>query len=36
MNPFLDDARLQFRKYKKMAEDAIAQISGDQFFRALE
>ncbi len=36
MNPFLDDARLQFRKYKKMAEDAIAQISADQFFRAID
>jgi hypothetical protein len=36
MNPFLDDALLQFRKYKKMAEDAIAQISAEQFFRALD
>ncbi len=36
MNPFLDDALLQFRKYKKMAEDAIGQIDVDQFFRALD
>ncbi len=36
MNPFLDDALLQFRKYKKMAEDAIAQATADTFFRTID
>jgi hypothetical protein len=35
-NEFLKDAVLQFRKYKKMGEDAIAQISDKDFFRLLD
>ncbi|HEY1251647.1 MAG TPA: DUF1572 family protein [Thermoanaerobaculia bacterium] len=31
---YLDDARNQFRKYKKMADDALAQVSDEDFFRA--
>lgn len=33
---FLDDALVQFRKYKKMGEDAIAQISEKDFFKLLD
>jgi len=36
MSPFLDDALLQFRKYKKLAEDAMAQVPADAFFRTLD
>jgi hypothetical protein len=31
---YLDDARSQFRKYKKMAEAALAQVADEDFFRA--
>ncbi len=33
---YLDDARLQFRKLKKLAEDAVAQVSDDQLVLALD
>ena len=32
----LEDSLIQFRKYKKMAEDAIAQISNKDFFKLLD
>lgn len=35
-NAFIDDALLQFRKYKKMGEEAMAQISEKDFFRLLD
>ena len=33
--PFLDDALIQFRKYKAMAERAMAQLDDAQFFATL-
>lgn len=33
---FLIDALLQFRKYKKMGEDAIAQVSDNDFFKLID
>lgn len=33
---FLEDALLQFRKYKKMGEDAISQITEKDFFKLLD
>ena len=30
---FLEDARAQFKKYKNMAERAMAQVSDEDFFR---
>ena len=33
--PFLDDALIQFRKYKAMAERAMAQLDDTQFFATL-
>jgi hypothetical protein len=33
---FIQDALVQFRKYKKMGEDAIAQISDKDFFTLLD
>ena len=35
-NAFIEDALLEFRKYKKMAEDAVAQISDKDFFKLLD
>ncbi len=34
--PFLEDAILQFRKYKGMAGQALSQLSDDEFFRTLD
>lgn len=34
MNPFLDDALLQFRKLKQLADQAVAQLPVDRFFHA--
>ena len=36
MNPFLNYALLQCRKYKAMADGAMAQITPEQFFHALD
>ncbi len=33
---FVDDALVQFRKYKKMGEDAISQVSEKDFFKLLD
>ena len=33
---YLDDVRLQFRKLKKLAEDAIAQVTDDDLVLALD
>ncbi|HET7617664.1 MAG TPA: DUF1572 family protein [Vicinamibacterales bacterium] len=33
---YLDDIRIQFRKYKELAEKAIAQISDDDLLRAVD
>ena len=33
---YLDDVRLQFRKLKKLAEDAVAQVSDDDLIVALD
>lgn len=33
---YLQDARESFRGYKKMAEKAIAQVSDEEFFRAID
>ncbi len=33
---FIIDALLQFRKYKKMGEDAIAQVSDKDFFKLID
>jgi len=33
---YLDEVRRQFRGYKRMAEDAIAQVSDDDLFRTLD
>ena len=33
---YLDDVRLQFRKLKKLAEDALAQVPDDELFVSLD
>jgi len=33
---FLEDARGEFRKYKRFAEKAVAQVTDDDFFRQLD
>ena len=33
---YLDDVRLQFRKLKKLAEDAVAQVTDDELVVALD
>ena len=33
---YLNDTLAQFRKYKKMAEDAMAQVSDEQFFKLID
>jgi hypothetical protein len=33
---YLDDVRQQFRKYKKLAEDAVAQVSDEDLLQALD
>jgi hypothetical protein len=36
MNPFLDDARLQFQKIRDLGDGAIAQVTPAQFFTSLD
>jgi hypothetical protein len=36
LTPFLQDALGEFRKYKRFAEKAIAQVGDDEFFRRLD
>ncbi len=33
MNAFLQDALHEFQRYKRLAEDAVAQLADDEFFR---
>jgi hypothetical protein len=36
MGGYLDDARMSFRKYRRMAEKAMEPISDEEFFRRLD
>ncbi len=35
-DPYLDDVRLQLRKYKRLAEKALEQVSDDDLFRLID